>query len=159
MCVSLCFWVSLSQGPWCVSVCLRVSLSDLARKTVGHPSSWDYRRPNHELLHATHERLIHFCKQNKISSWSVIARTRQWHFLGNMMRGDSCKWCFQLFRWIPLSERARGRPRMRFHDQFDLYWDYMKAVTRAANLRARDHCHRSIHNQNRWAKQLQLFIE
>ena len=92
----------------------------------GHPSSWDYTRPSHACLHATHQRLMHFCNQTHISSWSVTARTRQWHFIGNMIRGDSRKWCFQLFRWIPLGERARGRPRMRFQDQFDQHWDHIK---------------------------------
>jgi len=138
---------------------LDVAFRSLARKVVGHPSSWDYTRPYHELLHATHERLTHFCKQSNISSWSVIARTRQWQFIGNVMRGDSRKWCFQLFRWIPLGERARGRPRMRFQDQFDLYWDHMKAVARSANLRARDHWIDAIDDHKRWAKQLPSFIE
>ena len=138
---------------------LDVAFRSLARKVVGHPSSWDYTRPYHEPLHATHERLTHFCKQSNISSWSVIARTRQWQFIGNVMRGDSRKWCFQLFRWIPLGERARGRPRMRFQDQFDLYWDHMKAVARSANLRARDHWIDAIDDHKRWAKQLPSFIE
>ena len=76
-----------------------------------------------------------------------------------MMRGDPRKWCFQLFRWILLGERTRGRPRMGFQDQLDLYWDHMKAVARSANLRARDHWNASIHDQKRWAKQLPSFIE
>ena len=64
---------------------------NIARRIVGHPSSWNSTRPYYELLHATHERLSHVCKQRHISSWNVIARTRQWQLIGYIMRGEQCK--------------------------------------------------------------------
>ena len=138
---------------------LDVAFRSLARKVVGHPASWDYTRPYHELLHAQHQRLTHFCNQSNISSCSGIARTRQWQFVGKMLSGKSCKWCFQLFHWISLGSRVRGRPRMRFQDQFDQYWYHMKAIARAANLPIRDHWIDVVHDHQQWAKHLPSFLE
>ena len=76
-----------------------------------------------------------------------------------MLNGKSCKWCFQLFHWIPLGSRVRKRPRMRFQDQFDQYWYHMKSIARAANLPIRDHWFDVVHDHQQWAKQLPLCLE
>ena len=106
---------------------LDVAFRSIGRRIVGHPPGWDYVRPYHELLHTTNNRLTHFCNQSHISSWSIIARSRQWNFIGNMIRGDNEKWCHKLFRWKPLGNRSRWRPDFRFQDQFDTFWHHTKS--------------------------------
>ena len=138
---------------------LDVAFRDLGRKIVGHPNGWDYTRPHHELLHAINERLTHFCNQNNVKTWSIIARSRQWQFVGNILRGDNQNWCCRLFNWIPLGKRSRGRPYARFQDQFNRYWTRVKQLAQSLNHQIQDHWVDIVHDHHLWTNHLPHFLE
>ena len=131
----------------------------LVRQIVGHPSDWDYSRPYHELLHATNIRVSNFIVTSNINTWSIEIRKRQWAFVGSILRSDNCKWCFKLFHWRPAGSRTRGRPYLRFQDQFDKYWHHMHEIAEPLGITLANHWTDAIHNEQHWQKYLASFIE